>query len=57
MHKSKVIISVNTKFMINLQDVHFGIKRQCTQVGPKNINIFNMKNHLCSSSRKGKTFL
>jgi hypothetical protein len=25
MHKSRIIISVNTKIMINSQDVHFGI--------------------------------
>jgi hypothetical protein len=46
MYKSRIIISVNPKFMINSQDVHFGITRQCAQVGFKNINIFNMKNHL-----------
>jgi hypothetical protein len=44
MHKSGIIISVNPKFMINSQDVYFGIIRQCEQVGVKNINIFNMKN-------------
>jgi hypothetical protein len=57
MHKSRIIISVNPKFMINSQDVHFGITRQYVQVGVKNINIFNMKNHLCSSARDRKTFL
>jgi hypothetical protein len=57
MHKSGIIIFVNTKFMINSQDVHFGITRQCAQVGVKNINIFNMKNHLSRSDRNGKTFL
>jgi hypothetical protein len=57
MHKSRIIISVNPKFMIHSQDVHFGITRQCAQVGVKNINIFNMKNHLCSSARDRKTFL
>jgi hypothetical protein len=57
MHKSRIIISVNPQFMINSQDVHFGITRQCAQVGVKNINIFNMKNHLCSSARDRKTFL
>jgi hypothetical protein len=54
MHKSIIIISVNPKFMINSHDVHFGITRQCAQVGVKNINIFNMKNHLCSSARDRK---
>jgi hypothetical protein len=57
MHKSRIIISVNPKFMINSQDVHFGITRQCAQFGLKNINIFNMKNHLCRSAKNRKTFL
>jgi peroxiredoxin len=43
--------------MINSQDVPFDITRQCAQVGLKNINIINMKNHLSSSARHGKTFL
>jgi hypothetical protein len=43
--------------MINSQDVHFGITRQCAQVGLNNINIFSMKNHLGRSGRNGKTFL
>jgi peroxiredoxin len=43
--------------MINSQDVPFGITRQCAQVGLKNINIVNMKNHLCSPARNRKTFL
>jgi hypothetical protein len=57
MHNSRIIISVNTKFMINSEDVNFGITRQCAQVGLKNKNIFNRKNHLCSFGRNGKTFL
>jgi hypothetical protein len=57
MHKSRIIISVNPKFMINSQDVYFGIIRQCAQVGVKNINIFNMTNHLCRSARDRKTFI
>jgi hypothetical protein len=57
MHNSRIIISVNPKFMINSQDVHFGITRQCAQVGVKNINIFNRKNPLFSSARDRKTFL
>jgi hypothetical protein len=40
MHKSRIIISFNPKIMINSQDVHFGITRQCAQVGVKIINIF-----------------
>jgi hypothetical protein len=46
MHKSRIIISVNPKIMIKSKDVYFGIIRQCAQVGVKNINIFNKKNHL-----------
>jgi hypothetical protein len=57
MHKSRIIISVNPKFMINSQDVYFGITRQGAQVGLKNINIFKRKNHLGRSGRNGKTFL
>jgi hypothetical protein len=57
MHKSRIIISVNPKIMINSQDVYFGITRQCAQVGLKNLNIFNMKNHLCRSFGDRKTFL
>jgi hypothetical protein len=57
MHKSRIIISVNPKIMINSQEVILGIKRQCAQVGVKNINIINMKNHLVSSARDRKTFL
>jgi hypothetical protein len=57
MHKSRIIISVNSKIMINSQDVHFGITRQCAQVGPKNINIFNMQNHLGNYCRHGKEFV
>jgi hypothetical protein len=43
MLKSRIIISVNPKFIINSQDFYFGITRQCAQVGLKNINIFNRK--------------
>jgi hypothetical protein len=57
MHKSRIIISINPKIMIKSQDVHFGITRQCAQVGLKNMIIFNKKNHLCRSARKRKTFL
>jgi hypothetical protein len=57
MHNSGIINSVNPKFMINSQDVPLGITRQCAQVGVKNINIFNMKNHLSRSDRNGKIFL
>jgi hypothetical protein len=57
MHKSRTIISVNPKIMINSQDVHFGITRQCAQVELKNMNIFNRTNHLCRFARNRKTFL
>jgi hypothetical protein len=57
MHKSRIIISVNPKIMINSQDVHFGITIQCSQVELKNINIFNRKNHLGSYRKNGKEFI
>jgi hypothetical protein len=57
MHKSRIIISVNPKIMINSQDVHVGISRQCAQVELKNINIFNRKNQLNSYCRNGKEFI
>jgi hypothetical protein len=57
MHNSRIIISVNPKFMINSQEVSFGIARRCAQVGLKNKNIFNMKNHLGSHCRNGKEFV
>jgi hypothetical protein len=57
MHKSRIIISVNPKIMINSQVVDFDITRQCAQVELKNINIFSKKNDLCRSGRNGKTFL
>jgi hypothetical protein len=56
MHKSRIIISVYPKFMIKSEDVPFDITRQCAQVGLKNMNIFNMKNHLGSYCRNGKEF-
>jgi hypothetical protein len=57
MYKSRIIISVNPKFMINSQEVSFGFTRQCAQVGHKNIIIFNRKNHLGSYCRNGKEFV
>jgi hypothetical protein len=57
MHKSRIIISVNSKIMVNSQDVHFDMTRQCAQVELKKINIFSKKNHLCRSARNGTTFL
>jgi hypothetical protein len=57
MHNSRIIASVNPKFVNNSQDVSFGITKQCAQVGLKNINIFNRKNHLGSYCRNGKEFV
>jgi hypothetical protein len=57
MHNSGIVIYVNPKIMVNSQNVYFGIIRQCAQVGVKNINIINKKNHLVSSARDRKTFL
>jgi peroxiredoxin len=54
MHNSRIIISVNPKFMINSQDVPFDITRQCAQVGLKKMNILSMKNHLGSYCRNEK---
>jgi hypothetical protein len=57
MHKSRLIISVMPKIMINSQDVHFDITRQCAQVELQNINIFNKKNHLGSFCKNEKEFI
>jgi hypothetical protein len=57
MHKSRIIIFVKPKIMINSQDVHFDITRQCAQVELKNIIIFNNKNHLGSFCNNGKEFI
>jgi hypothetical protein len=56
MHKSRIIISGKPKIMINSQDVHFDISRQCAQVELKK-NIFNKKHHLGSYCRNGKEFI
>jgi hypothetical protein len=57
MHKSRIIISVKPKIMINSQDVYFGITRQCAQVELMNVNIFSKKNHLGSFCKNGKQFI
>jgi hypothetical protein len=57
MHNSRIIIFLNPKIMINSKDVYFGITRQYAQVGLKNINIFNRKNHLGNYCRNGKEFV
>jgi hypothetical protein len=57
MHKSRIIISVKPKIMINSQDVYFGITRQCAEVELRNINISSNKNHLGSFCKNGKQFI
>jgi hypothetical protein len=57
MHKWRITIYGKIKIMINSQDVHFGITRQCAQVELKNINIFSKKNPLGSFCRNGKEFI
>jgi hypothetical protein len=57
MHKSRIIISDKPKIMINSQDVHFDISRQCAQFELKNIIIFNKNNHLGSFCKNGKEFI
>jgi hypothetical protein len=56
-HNSRINISVNYKIVINSPEVRFGIKRQYTKVGCKNLFIFSYKNHLCRFCRNAKTFL
>jgi hypothetical protein len=57
MHKWRINISGKPKIMINSQDVHFDITRQCAQVELKNINIFSNKNPLGSFCRNEKNFI
>jgi hypothetical protein len=57
MPKLRIIIFGKPKIMINLQDVYFGITRQCALVELKNINIFSKKYHLGSICRDGKQFI
>jgi hypothetical protein len=57
MHKSRIIISVNPKLVINSLEVCFDITRQCAQVELKNINIFSKKNQFRRCDINGKTFL
>jgi hypothetical protein len=57
MPKLRIIISGKPKIMINSQDVHFDITRQCAQVELEIINIFSKKNHLGSICRNGKQFI
>jgi hypothetical protein len=57
MHKLRIIISVNSKIMINSQDVNFDITRQCAQVELKNIIIFNKTNYLGSFCKNEKEYI
>jgi hypothetical protein len=56
-HNSRIIIFGIYKIVINSPEVFFGIKRQYTKVGCKNLLIFIYKNHLCRFCRNGKTFV
>jgi ERCC4-related helicase len=40
-HNSRIIIFDNYKIVINSPEVYFIIKRQCAEVGYKNLNIFS----------------
>jgi hypothetical protein len=53
----RINICGKPKIMVNSQDVHFDITRQCAPVELKNINIFNKKNHLGSFCKNGKEFI
>jgi hypothetical protein len=57
MHISRIINSGKPKIMIDSQDVHFDITRQCAQVELKNINIFSKRNHLCRLPEMEQHFL
>jgi hypothetical protein len=57
MHNLRINISDHPKPIINSPEVCFGIKRQHSQVGNKNINIFSYKNHLGRFCKKGKQFI
>jgi hypothetical protein len=46
MHKLRIITSDQTKIVINSPEMYLGITRPHAQVGHKDINIFNYKNHL-----------
>jgi hypothetical protein len=56
MHNLSIIISNKPKILINSPEMWFDIKRQHAQVGHKNINIFNYKNHLGRFCVQGKQF-
>jgi hypothetical protein len=55
-HISRINISDNHKIVINSPEVYFGIARQHTEVGHKNLSIFGYKNHLGRFCRNGKQF-
>jgi hypothetical protein len=56
-HNSRIIISADYKIGINSIEVGFGMARQYTKVGCKNLIILIYKNHLCRFCREGKQFL
>jgi hypothetical protein len=56
-HNLRINISVTYKIVINSPEVCFGIRRQYTKVGCKNLTIISYKNHLCRFCRNGKPFL
>jgi hypothetical protein len=57
MHKLRINISGYSTIVINSPKVYLDIKRQHTQVGHKNINIFSYKYHLGRFCIKGKQFI
>jgi hypothetical protein len=54
MHKLRIITSTQSKIVINSSEMYLGIAKQHAQVGHKNINIFNYKNHLGRFCINGK---
>jgi hypothetical protein len=56
-HISRINISDNYKIVINSPYMHFGINRQCADVGHKNLIIFSYKNHFDRFCIKRKKFI
>jgi hypothetical protein len=57
MQKLGINISDHPKIVIKSAEVYLGITRKHAQVGHKNINIFNHKNHLVRFCMIGKDLL
>jgi hypothetical protein len=57
MHKLRINISDTPNIIINSPEVCLDITRQHAQVGHKNINIINYKNHLGRFCIRGKQFI